>query len=105
MQNEAPPTVTEQASMTTTTKNTQAEIIAEAQSITTKERVFAEAENSALILALRTASGLQYNCCVKNARYQLEIIDRSGKNVKVIPVSEFMPFYEFNEFLRNFKHA
>jgi hypothetical protein len=91
--------------MTTTTKNTQAEIVAEAQNITTKERVLAEAENSALILALRAASGIQYSTCVSKARYQLEIIDRSGKGVKVIPVSEFMPFYEFNEFLRNFKHV
>lgn len=91
--------------MTCTSKSTQAEIVAEAQLITTKERVIAEAEGQKLIRDLRAKSGLMYSCSVSKARYQLEILDFSGKSVKSTPVSEFMPFYEFNEYLRNFKHT
>ena len=73
--------------------------------ITTKERVLAEAENAKLLMALRDESGLRYSYAVKQARYQLQIVDYAGRSTKVIPVSEFIPFYEFNEFLRNFKHS
>jgi hypothetical protein len=90
--------------MHTTSKNTQAEIVAEAQKITAEERGYAMTLNQELIRNLKNVSGLSYSYAVKQARYQLQIIDRSGKGVKVIPVSEFMPFYEFNEFLINFKH-
>lgn len=91
--------------MNCTSKSTQPEIVTEALLITTKERVFAEAENAKLLLALRDESGLLYSYAVKQARYQLQIVDYTGRSTKVIPVSELMPFYELNEFLRNFKHA
>jgi ABC-type proline/glycine betaine transport system substrate-binding protein len=100
-----PTTTSDRAdAVTTTTKSTQAEIVAEAQTITAEDRYYAQTENAALIRALKEVSGLQYGYCVKQARYRLEVIDYSGKKVQVIPSSEFMPFYEFNEFLRNFKH-
>ena len=89
--------------MTCTTKNTQAEIVAEAQAITIKERVAIDAEKQKLIRALREKTGVQYSGCVSKARYQLQILDFSGKRVVVTPVSEYMPIYEYIEFLRNFK--
>lgn len=91
--------------MHTTSKSTQAEIVAEAQAITAQERATVEAERTALIMALRKESGLIYSACVSKARYTLQIVDYSGKNTKVTDISEPMPFYEFNEFLRNFKHT
>lgn len=91
--------------MTTTTQNTQAEIVAEAQTITGLERAVAEREKTLMVLQLRADSGLTYSTSVAKARYQLEIIDFSGKRVVVTNVSEPMPFYEFNEYLRNFQHS
>lgn len=89
----------------TAAKNTQVEIVAEAQKITHLERLMYTSQISAKINHLRVESGIQYNWSVTKARYQLEILDRSGKGVKVIPMSEFMPFFEFHAYMMSFSHV
>ena len=91
--------------MTTTSKSTQAEIVAEAAKITAEEREVCNYEKSLKLRQLKTETGLQFGCAVEKARYTLQIIDFSGKKVVVTDLNKPMPFYEFNEFLRNFKHT
>lgn len=89
----------------TTNKNTAAEIIAEAKTITAEVRSPAEALRRQKILALRKQTGLEYAVSVTKGMYQLEIIDFSGKKVVVNKVGEAMPFFQFNEFVKGYEHA
>lgn len=88
-----------------TTANTQAEIVAEAQSITFLERQMYSGQISMMIRQLKAETGLDYGWSVSKARYGLEIIDRSGKGVKVINMSERMPFFQFHAFMMQYKHV
>jgi hypothetical protein len=91
--------------MPCTINNTQAEIVAEAQAVTAEQRQNALSLNAELISNLKKLTGLSYCYAVKQARFQLQIIDRSGKRVKVIEVSQWMPFYQFNAWLIAFNNA
>lgn len=86
-----------------TAKSTQAEIIAEAAKITAEEREAAAEEKGLKLRALKAATGMQHGVAVEKARFTLQTIDFSGKKTVVTDLCEPMPFYEFNEFLRNYK--
>lgn len=86
-----------------TTANTQAEIVAEAVAITRETRAAVDHEIRMKIRELRETTGVNYSWCVKQARFQLEIVDRSGKKVVCIPVSEFMPYFEFAAYMKSFE--
>lgn len=89
--------------MHTTYKSTQAEIVAEAQKITTEEREISANLKSAKLRELKAQTGKQWGVAVEKARFTLQIIDFSGKKVVMTNMSEPMPFYEFNEFIANYK--
>lgn len=86
-----------------TNANTQAEIIAEAAKITAEEREVSAIEKSIKLRALKAATGKQYAVAVEKARFTLQIVDFSGKKTVITDLCEPMPFYQFNEFLRNYK--
>lgn len=88
---------------TTAAKNTQEEIIAEAKLIPNEVRRHDEIESAKILRALREETGLTYSTSVSKARFQLQILDFSGKRVSVTAVSEFLPFYEYSEFLRSYR--
>lgn len=87
----------------TTSKSTQEQIVAEAKKITPAQRKAFSDDNAMVLGALKAKTGMQWGVAVEKARFTLQTIDFSGKKTVVTDKCEPMPFYEFAEFMRNYK--